>query len=67
VFDPDKPVSVFFATCAAIDQGGYEGIGYGCGGLTWESLCSGETTFGHVMMWVLIIALIGVVFLSWAT
>jgi hypothetical protein len=25
-------------------------------------ICAGETTFGHVMMWVLIIVLIGVVF-----
>jgi hypothetical protein len=26
------------------------------------SICAGETTLGHVMMWVVIIALIGVVF-----
>jgi hypothetical protein len=26
------------------------------------SICAGETTLGHVMMWVLIIALTGVVF-----
>jgi hypothetical protein len=36
VFSPDKPVSMFFDTCAAIDQGGHGGIGCGYGGLAWE-------------------------------
>jgi hypothetical protein len=36
VFSPDKPVSMFFDACGAIDQGGYGGTGCGCGGLTWE-------------------------------
>jgi hypothetical protein len=36
VFIPDKPVSMFFDICAAIDQGGYGGIGCGCGGLAWK-------------------------------
>jgi hypothetical protein len=31
VFNPDKPVSMLFDACAAIDQCGYGGIGYGCG------------------------------------
>jgi hypothetical protein len=59
---------MFFDACAAIDKDGYGGIGCGYGGLTWEetihqmiSICAGETTLGHVMMWVLIIVLIGVV------
>jgi hypothetical protein len=36
VFSSDKPVSLFFDACAAIDQGGCGGIGYGCGGLARE-------------------------------
>jgi hypothetical protein len=36
VFNLDKPVSVFFAVCAAVDQGGCGGVGCGCGGLYWE-------------------------------
>jgi hypothetical protein len=31
VFSPDKPVWWFFDACVAIEKGGYEGIGYGCG------------------------------------
>jgi hypothetical protein len=30
----DKPVSMLFDAYVAIEQGGYGGIGYGCGGLT---------------------------------
>jgi hypothetical protein len=36
LFSPDKPESRFFDACAAIDKGGYGGIGYGCGVLAWE-------------------------------
>jgi hypothetical protein len=36
VFDPDKPVSVFFDAYAAIDQGGCGGICCICEGLAWE-------------------------------
>jgi hypothetical protein len=32
----NKPVSILFDACAAIDKGGYGGIGCGCGGLAWE-------------------------------
>jgi hypothetical protein len=38
-FNPNKPLSVFFYVCVAIDHGGYGGIGYGCGGLAWERAC----------------------------
>jgi hypothetical protein len=66
VFRPDKPVSMLFDACAAIDQDGYGGISCSCGGLMWEtaytSIHAGETTRGHVMMCVLIIDFIGVVF-----
>jgi hypothetical protein len=67
VFSPDKAVSLFFDACVAIDKGGCGGTGCGCGRLAWErslhdmvSVCAGETTLGHGMMWVLIIVLIGV-------
>jgi hypothetical protein len=36
VVSPDKPVSMLFDACAAIDQGGCGCIGCGCGGLGWE-------------------------------
>jgi hypothetical protein len=36
VFSPDKPVSMLFDVCAAIDKGGCGGTGCGCGGLAWE-------------------------------
>jgi hypothetical protein len=36
VFSPDKPVSMLFDACMAIDQGGCGGRGYGCGNLAWE-------------------------------
>jgi hypothetical protein len=36
VFNPDKPGSMLFDACVAINQNGYKGIGYGYGGLTWE-------------------------------
>jgi hypothetical protein len=36
VFNPDKPVSLLFDACAAIDQDGCKGKGCDCGGLTWE-------------------------------
>jgi hypothetical protein len=36
VFSPDKPMSVFFDTCVAIDQGGCGGVGCGCRDLAWE-------------------------------
>jgi hypothetical protein len=69
VFSPDKTVSIPFDACAAVDKGGCGGTGCGCGGLAWERaytsndkyMC-GETTLGHVTMWVLLIVLIGVVF-----
>jgi hypothetical protein len=32
VFSPDKPVSMLFDACAAIDKDGCGGIGCGCGG-----------------------------------
>jgi hypothetical protein len=71
VFDPDKPVSLLFDACAAIDKG-YRlcgGTACGCGG--WlekeplhqmKNICARETTLGHVMMRVIIFFLIGVVF-----
>jgi hypothetical protein len=62
-------MSMLFDACVAIDKGGCGGIWYGCGAYLRRepirqmiSICAGETTLGHVMMWVLIIALIGVVF-----
>jgi hypothetical protein len=36
VFNPDKPVSMLFDACAAIDKGGCGGVGWGCVGLAWE-------------------------------
>jgi hypothetical protein len=36
VFNPDKPVSVFFDACVAIDKGGCGGVGCDRGGLAWE-------------------------------
>jgi hypothetical protein len=36
VFSPDKPVSVLFDACAAIDKAGCGGIHYGCGDLSWK-------------------------------
>jgi hypothetical protein len=36
VFNPDKPISVFFDACAVIDQGACGGIGCGCGSLARE-------------------------------
>jgi hypothetical protein len=55
VFNPDKPVSMFFEACVAIDQGGCGGIGCGCGcvGLAWERaymsndkyMCKGDTSW----------------------
>jgi hypothetical protein len=59
---------MFFDACAAIDQRGCGGTGCGCGGLAWERayisndkyMCWGDNSW-HVMMWVFIIALIGVV------
>jgi hypothetical protein len=36
VFNTDKPMSMLFDAGAAIDQGGYGGMGYACGDLTWE-------------------------------
>jgi hypothetical protein len=69
LFSPDKPVSMFFDACGAIDQSECGGIGCGCGGQAWKiavsqmiSVCAGKTTLGQVMMWVLIIALIRVIF-----
>jgi hypothetical protein len=60
---------MFFDACVAIDQGECGGIGCGCGGLAWErayksndTICPRETTLGHVTMWFLIIAFIGVLF-----
>jgi hypothetical protein len=60
---------MLFDACVAIDKGGFAGTGCGCRGLAWKRaytsngkcMC-GETTLGHVMMWVLITALIGVMF-----
>jgi hypothetical protein len=36
MFSPDKPVSMLFDACAAIDKGGHAGTSCGCGSLTWE-------------------------------
>jgi hypothetical protein len=36
VFSSEKPVSMLFHACVAIDQDGYKGVGCGCGGLDWE-------------------------------
>jgi hypothetical protein len=38
VFNPDKPLSLFFDTYVATDQGGFGGIGCGCGSLAWETV-----------------------------
>jgi hypothetical protein len=60
VFDPEKPVSLLFDACAAIDKlcGGT-----GCGPIhQMKNICAGETTPGHVIMRVIIFALIGAVF-----
>jgi hypothetical protein len=38
VLNPDKPVSMLFDACAAINKGGHGGISCGCGGLNWESV-----------------------------
>jgi hypothetical protein len=60
---------MLFDACAAIDKGGCGGIGCGCGAELGRepicqmiSVCARETTLGRGMVWVLIIALIGVVF-----
>jgi hypothetical protein len=37
VFSHDKPVSMFFDACAAINKGRCGGISCGYGGLTWET------------------------------
>jgi hypothetical protein len=68
VFDPEKPVSLSFDACVAIDKlcGGT-----GCTCTAWvrkgpihqmKNICAGEITPGHVIMRVIIFALIGVVF-----
>jgi hypothetical protein len=68
VFDPEKPVSLLFEACVAIDKlcGGT-----GCGLGAWvrkglkhqmKNICAGETTPGCVIMRVIIFTLIGVVF-----
>jgi hypothetical protein len=36
VFNLERPASVLFDVCAAIDKGGYGGIGCDCGELAWE-------------------------------
>jgi hypothetical protein len=36
VFSPDKPVSMFFDACVAIDHSRSGGVGCGCRGLAWE-------------------------------
>jgi hypothetical protein len=53
VLTPDKPVSMLFDAYAAIDQGGWGGIGCGCGGLAWERaytstimyMCQGDNSW----------------------
>jgi hypothetical protein len=45
VFNPNKPLSVPLDACVAIDQGGYGGIGCGCGGLTWERACTSSEKY----------------------
>jgi hypothetical protein len=68
VFDPEKPVSLLFDACAAIDKL-CEGTGLAVG--AWvgkgprhqmKNICARETTPGHVITRVIIFALIGVVF-----
>jgi hypothetical protein len=53
VFSPDKPVSMFFDACAAIDKGGCGGTGCGCGDLALERaytsndkcMCQGDNSW----------------------
>jgi hypothetical protein len=47
VFSPDKPVSMFFDACAAIDKGGYGGTGWVCEGLTWEGAYMSNDKYMH--------------------
>jgi hypothetical protein len=69
VFDPDKPVSLLFDACVAIEQGYVKvqpvalGAWVGKGPKhQMKSICAGETTLGHVMMRVIIFVLFGVAF-----
>jgi hypothetical protein len=52
VFSPDKPVSVLFDACVAIDQGGCGGIGCGCGGLAWERACTYNDKYIHIYVYI---------------
>jgi hypothetical protein len=53
VFSPDKPVSMLFDACVAIDKGGCGGTSCGCGGLAWERaymsnekyMCQGDNSW----------------------
>jgi hypothetical protein len=68
VFNPEKPVSLLFDACVAIDKL-CGGTGCACGARVgkgpihqMKNICVGKTTLGHVIMRVIIFALIGVVF-----
>jgi hypothetical protein len=68
VFDPEKPVSLLFNACAAIDKL-CGGTGCDCGSLGWERTYTSnekymcwEDNLGYMIMKVIIFALIGVVF-----
>jgi hypothetical protein len=71
VFSPDKPVSLLFDACAAIDRGGCGGTGCGCGGLARERaytsndkcMC-GETTLAMWWCGFLLLSLLGLCFIG---
>jgi hypothetical protein len=44
-FSPDKPMSMLFNACIAIDKGGYVRIGCGYGGLTWERVYTSDDKY----------------------
>jgi hypothetical protein len=45
VFSTDKPVSMLFDACAAIDKDGCGSTGYGCGDLAWERACTSNEKY----------------------